>query len=69
MAKYKYLEFREKPFNKGDLFLRIDVTALNKKEINKKWDELIKRFPIDKFQSCLSEVKEKFFEFDIEKKL
>lgn len=57
MAKYKfkYLEFRVKPFNLGEIVAQIDVSHLNKKGINQKWDELEKQFPKDKYQSCLTE--------------
>lgn len=54
--KTKILEFREKPFNKGNLIYKEDVSHLNKKSINQRWDELQKSYSPEKYQSCLIEM-------------
>lgn len=53
--KFKYLEFRTKPFNLGEIVAQVDVSHLNKKGIKQKWNELENQLPQDKYQSCLTE--------------
>ena len=56
--KFKYLEFRERPFNVGELVAQVDVSLLNKRGIELKWSELEKTFPKENYQSCLTETKQ-----------
>jgi hypothetical protein len=58
MAKYKYLEVREKPFNQGKWVANLNVTHLTKKEIDFQWKELENTFPVDKYASCLTTTKD-----------
>lgn len=53
--KYKYLIFRTKPYNRGETVAQVDVSHLNKKGINARWDELEKDFSKEKYQSSLTE--------------
>lgn len=62
--KFKYLIFREKPFNRGETVAVVDVSIYNKKEIKVKWDQLVQKYSIDRFQSCLSERNEQMDSFE-----
>jgi hypothetical protein len=48
--KFKYLEIKEKPYNKGEWVANIDVTNLNKKGIEEKIKQLETKFPIEKIR-------------------
>lgn len=55
MAKNKYLEFREKPFNRGEWVANINVTHMSKKEIDVKQAEIERTiFPKEKYACCLT---------------
>ena len=61
--KFKYLIFREKPYNIGETMAQVNVSHLNKKDANTKWDELEKTFPPDKYAGCLTECNNEMREF------
>jgi len=61
--KFKYLIIKEKPYNTGATKTQINVSHLNKKDINTKWDELEKKYPTDKYVGCLTECNTKMREF------
>ena len=55
MAKNKYLEFRERPFNRGEWVANINVTHMSKKEIDVKQAEIERTiFPKEKYACCLT---------------
>jgi hypothetical protein len=68
--KNKFLVFRTKPAVAGscftDTFAQINVSDLNKKGIDKKWNELIEKYPSDNFLSCLTETNNDLREFQDE---
>lgn len=49
MAKYKYIEVREKPWNLNVAVTRLDVSTLNKKGINQQLELLEQQFCSDKY--------------------
>jgi len=61
--KFKYLIIREKPYNRGETMAQVNVSHLNKKGANAKWDELEKTFPPDKYTGCLTECNNEMREF------
>jgi len=61
--KFKYLIFREKPYNKGETVAQVNVSHLNKKGIKERWDGLLELYPLDKYQSSLTECNEQMAEF------
>ena len=63
MAKFKYLIFRETPYNRGETVAQIDVSHLNKRGVEARWSELEKIFPRDKYQSSLTTVDSEYREF------
>lgn len=63
MVKFKYIIIKEIPYNKGITVAQVNVSALNKKESYKKWDELEKIFTRDKYQSSLTECGQEMREF------
>lgn len=68
--KNKFLVFRTKPIIAGSCFTdtvaQINVSDLNKKGIDKKWNELINKYPSDKFLSCLTQTNNDLREFQDE---
>lgn len=61
--RYKYLIIRKKPYNCGETVTQINVSHLNKRGVNAKWDELEKSFPPDEYSGCLIETNEEMREF------
>jgi hypothetical protein len=61
--KFKYIIIREKPYNMGQTMAQVNVSHLNKKGANAKWDELEKIFPPDKYTGCLTECNHEMREF------
>lgn len=61
--KYKYIIIREKPYNMGKTMAQVNVSHLNKKGVNAKWDELEKTYPRDKYVGCLTECNNQMREF------
>ena len=65
--KNKFLVFRTRPPRAGsistDTVAQINVSHLNKKGITQKWDELIEKYPSEKFLSCLTETNNDLREF------
>lgn len=61
--KFKYIIIKEKPFNIGATVAQVNVSQLNKKGIESKWDELEKTFPKDKYAGCLQECDDEIREF------
>lgn len=61
--KFKFLIINEKPFNSGVTVARVNVSNLNKKGIESKWNELEKTFPKDKYVGCLQECNNELIEF------
>lgn len=61
--KNKFLVVKEKPFNTGFPIAQINVSLLNKKGINLKWDELQKEYPKDKYIVSLTETNNPMREF------
>jgi hypothetical protein len=61
--KFKYIIIREKPYNMGQTMAQVNVSHLNKKGANAKWDELEKTFPPDKYAGCLNECNHEMREF------
>jgi hypothetical protein len=61
--KFKYIIIREKPYNMGQTMAQINVSNLNKKGVNAKWDEIEKTFPPDKYAGCLTECNYEMREF------
>lgn len=65
MYKFKYLVFKEKPYNYGVTVAQLDVTHLTKKEIKVEWDKLVKTdFPEAQFASSLTETKKEMRVFN-----
>jgi len=61
--KFKYLVIKESPYNRGVAMAQINVSHLNKKSANAKWDELEQIFPRDKYTGCLTECNSEMREF------
>ncbi len=64
--KYKYLVVRENPYNTGDTIAHINVSHLNKKGVDAKWDELQKKYPEDKYTVALQSRNDQIPEFEKE---
>lgn len=47
----------------GQTMAQVNVSHLNKKGVNAKWDELEKTFPPDKYAGCLTECNHEMSEF------
>jgi len=63
MKKNKYLIFREKPYNMGETVAQVNVSDLNKRGIQNKWNELESIFPKETHQSSLTECNNELREF------
>lgn len=61
--KYKYLIFREKPYNQGKTVAQINVSHLNKRDAKKKWKELDNVYSPELYHSSLTETNEQLIEF------
>lgn len=61
--KYKYIIIRERPYNVGKTMAQVNVSHLNKKGANAKWDELEKIYPRDTYVGCLTECNNEMREF------
>ena len=61
--KFKYIIIREKPYNIGKTVAQVNVSHLNKKGANSKWDELEKIFSPDKYVGYLTECNYEIREF------
>ena len=61
--KFKYLIIREKPYNRGETVAQVNVSHLNKRAANSKWDELEKLFSPEKYTGCLTECNNEMREF------
>lgn len=62
--KFKYLIFKNKPFNTGETVAIFNVSHLNKKGIDTRWEELQKEFTPEQYASCLTECNHRMAEYN-----